>query len=316
MPFRERTVLIIGGGGFIGNAVCARLASEGWQVHALVRSPIARPLTGVRYHVGDMGDRGFVEPLLRACNIVIHAASGTTPGSSSRSPVAELNQNLGPALRFLEIARENAPERILFLSSAGTLYADAAGPADEGAIPSARSYHGAGKIALEAFFRTFASDSGCGLVTLRPSNVYGPGQALRCGFGFVRTALEHALRGEPIEIWGDGSAVRDFLYLDDLVDALVAALTDDSVQGLFNVGNGKGYRLTEVVDIVGRVTGRPLDVVCRSGRRSDVHSARIEIGHITDVLGWRPRVDLDVGLARTWDWLRQPDRGRDVPRMA
>lgn len=309
MPATERSVLIIGGGGFIGNALCARLAAEGWQVHALVRAPAARRLAGVRYHVGDMASRDFVVPLLRACSTVIHAASGTTPGSSSRSPVAELRENLQPALGFLEIAREKAPARILFLSSGGTLYADAEAPADEAVVPSARSYHGAGKIALEAFFRTFASDTGCRLVTLRPSNVYGPGQTLRRGFGFVRVALEHALRGVPVEIWGDGSAVRDFLYLDDLTDAVQAVLANDAAAGLFNVGSGRACRLTEVVEIVGRVTGRPLDVVFRPGRRSDVHCARIDIRRICGVLAWRPRVDLEAGIARTWEWLSHSPQG-------
>lgn len=310
MAAGKRTALIVGGGGFIGSAVCARLAGVGWEVHAIVRSQLARPIDGVRYHVGDIGETAFTEPLLRACRTVIHTASGTTPGSSSRSPVAELEQNLEPTLRFLEIARESAPERVLFVSSGGTLYVDAMQPSAEDALPCACSYYGAGKIALEAFFQTFARDTGSSLVTLRPSNVYGPGQTLRRGFGFVRAAFEKVLHREAIEIWGDGGAVRDFLYIDDLVDAVVAVVANDSVDGVLNVGSGKVHRLTEVVELVRRVTGCPLDVVFRPGRKSDVHSAQMDTRRVRDLLGWRPTVELEAGLVRTWEWVRQKDWGR------
>ena len=299
-------MLVIGGAGFIGSALTTRLLADGWQVHVLARGAVSRPTLGAVYHVGSMADRDFMLPLLGTCPTVIHAASGTTPGSSSRIPTAEVEQNIAPTLSLLEIARELAPERMVFLSSGGTLYADARESADEGVPPYAHSYHGAGKIALEAFLRAFAWDTGCSLISLRPSNVYGPGQEMRRGFGFVRAALECALRGETLEIWGDGSAVRDFLYADDLVAAVIAALAASEGHGIFNVGNGVGHSLNEVVDFVRRVSGRPTTVVYRQGRRSDVRKVSLDVSLIERCLGWRARVDLEQGIARTWQWLDAP----------
>ena len=298
-----RAVLVIGGGGFIGRALTARLLADGWQAHVLVRRAVSQPVRGAAYYVGSLADRKFVLPLLATCPTVIHAASGTTPGSSSRTPAAEVVLNIGPTLEFLEIARERAPEHIVFLSSAGTLYADSPGSADEREPLCAHSYHGAGKIALEAFFRTFAWDTGCSLTILRPSNVYGPGQQSRNGFGFVRAALECATRSQSLEIWGDGTAIRDFLYIDDLVSAVTAALSVSKGDGIFNVANGVGYTLNEVVEFVRRTSGRPLEVTYRKGRRNDLFRVSLDVSLIKRRLGWRAQVDLEQGLGRTLQWM-------------
>jgi UDP-glucose 4-epimerase len=302
-----QSVLIIGGAGFIGRALTMRLLAEGRQahVHVLAREAVPNPIKGAAYHVGSMAEREFVLPLLRICSTVVHVASGTTPGSSSRTPTAEVTSNIAPTLSLLEIARDCPPEHIVFLSSGGTLYAGTSGCADEDLPPRAHSYHGAGKIALEAFLRAFAWDAGCGLIMLRPSNVYGPGQETRRGFGFVRVALECALRGQTLEIWGDGSAVRDFLYIDDLVAAVVAALQAPPEVEVFNVAYGSGHALSDVLEIVRRVSGRPLDVSYRPGRRSDVRAVRLKVSRIGRKLGWHARVDLEEGLARTWGWLQE-----------
>jgi len=299
-----RSVLVIGGAGFIGRALTVGLLAEGFQVHVLARSVPSEEVAGAMYHVRSMTDRDFVLPLLDSCPAVIHAASGTTPGSSSRSPTAEVRLNIEPTLGLLEIAREHPPERLVFLSSGGTLYADATSCADESQPPRAHSYHGAGKIALEAFFRAFAWESGCSLSVLRPSNVYGPGQEMRRGFGFVRAALECALRGEALEVWGDGTAIRDFLYIDDLVAAVMAAMTAPAGHAVLNVASGKGHSLNDVVELVQRVSGRPLQVIHRSGRRSDVRRVSLNISLIRERLGWRARVGLEDGLARTWQWMQ------------
>lgn len=294
-------ILLLGGTGFIGRALARRLADAGREVRVLARHLPAQKLAGVEYRGGSMDDAGTAAELLAECGTVVHLASGTTPGSSARSPVAELEANLGPMLRFLEHARERAPERLVFVSSGGTLY-DGAGPAppSEGMPPAARSYYGAGKIALEAFLHAFAADAGCRVTALRPSNVYGPGQDLRRGFGFVRAATEGALTGRPLEIWGDGSAVRDFLYIDDMVDACLRALGSDRPWAVYNVGSGVGHTLNEVVTLLEEVCGRRIELHYRPARGVDMPHVRLDVSLIAGELGWRPAVALEEGLRRTW----------------
>ena len=128
---------------------------------------------------------------------------------------------------------------------------------------------------------------------------------MRRGFAFVRVALECALRGEALEIWGDGSAVRDFLYIDDLIAAVVMVLKMSIREDVFNVAYGSSHNLNEVVALVERVSSRPLEVVRRSGRRGDVRVVSLDVSRIALQLGWRARVDLEEGLTRTWHWLRE-----------
>ncbi len=130
-----------------------------------------------------------------------------------------------------------------------------------------------------------------------------PARKCGSGFGFVRAALECALRGEPLEIWGDGSAIRDFLYIDDLVAAVMAALLTPKGHHIFNVASGTGHGLNDVVDLVQRISDHPLQVVRREGRRSDVHQVGLDPSLIRERLGWYARVGLEKWLGRTWQWV-------------
>ncbi len=171
-------ILLVGGTGFIGRALAASFAAEGWEVHVLSRKPALDLPAGVQAHVGDQGDKALLNPLLARCAHVIHLASATTPGDTVWSPSAEAEASLIPALRFLDCFQGYPESRVIFVSTGGTLYGNAEG-ANETTLPVPGSYHGAGKVALEAFFSVLGQRRPGGLTILRPSNVYGPGQA--CG---------------------------------------------------------------------------------------------------------------------------------------
>ena len=209
-------ILLVGGTGFIGRALAASFAAEGWEVHVLSRKPALDLPAGVQAHVGDQGDKALLNPLLARCAHVIHLASATTPGDTVWSPSAEAEASLIPALRFLDCFQGYPESRVIFVSTGGALYGNAEG-ANETTLPVPGSYHGAGKVALEAFFSVLGQRRPGGLTILRPSNVYGPGQALRAGFGIIPSLLQRARDGGTVTIWGDGSSVRDYLYIDDMV---------------------------------------------------------------------------------------------------
>ena len=221
-----RRVLLIGGGGFIGRALGRRLAASGCEVHALSRHVEPGRRGDVEFHRGSQAETAVVAPLLARCDSVVHLASTTTPGRSAHAPALEMRENLEPLADFLELLAAAAPRRILYLSSGGAIYGNPPFlPATEEHPVQPLSWHAAGKVAAEEFLRTHARQiSGTSLAILRPANVYGPGQPLQAGFGFVRTLMEKARSGEPVEIWGDGRQVRDFLYIDDLVDACLRLL--------------------------------------------------------------------------------------------
>ena len=206
---REKNILLLGGGGFIGTALARRLCKEPCHVHVLSKhfpSPKIEP--NLIFYQGELDNKEILERVLPECKTIIHLASSSTPGSSSRHPVLEADKNITPTLRFLDILQSHKDVHIIFISSGGTLYGNPKStPVDEAHPTNPLSFHGAGKLALETFLRTFSTSSKPSTTIVRPSNVYGPGQALRFGFGVIRTMLEHVLRGTVMEIWGDGTSI-------------------------------------------------------------------------------------------------------------
>jgi UDP-glucose 4-epimerase len=295
------SILLIGGGGFIGRALAASFAAEGREVHVLSRRPTLDLPAGVQGHVGDQGDKAVLNPLLARCAQVIHLASATTPGDTVWSPGAEAEASLLPTLRFLECLQGFPESGVIFVSTGGALYGNTEG-ANETTSPVPGSYHGAGKVALEAFFSVLSQRRPGKLTILRPSNIYGPGQGLRAGFGIIRTLLERARDGGKVTIWGDGRSVRDYLYIDDMVSACRLALEGKS--GVFNIGAGVGTSLNELIEQVEQVTGQTLLVERQPSRASDVERIVLDTARAKDILGWRPIVELHEGLRRTWSGLQ------------
>jgi UDP-glucose 4-epimerase len=295
------SILLVGGGGFIGRALAASFAAEGREVHVLSRKLAPGLPAGVRSYVGDQGDEAVLRPLLVRCAQVIHLASATTPGDTVWSPSVEAETSLLPALRFLECLQDFPESRVIFVSTGGALYGNADG-AKETTIPAPGSYHGAGKLALEVFFSVLGQRRSGGLTVLRPSNIYGPGQGLRAGFGIIRTLLERARDGSKVTIWGDGSSVRDYLYIDDMVAACRSALVGPS--GVFNVGSGVGTSLNELIQQAQEVTGHVLLVERQPSRASDVQRIVLDVTSAREMLGWQSSVRLSEGLSLTWERLQ------------
>jgi UDP-glucose 4-epimerase len=299
-------VLLIGGGGFIGRALARYLVAGGREVHVLGRHVESGLREGVMFHRACQSDTVVVVPLLERCDALIHLASATTPGRTSREPSLDVAENLMPLACFLEALAASVPQRVLFLSSGGAIYGNPKSlPATEDHPPQPISWHAAGKAAAEIFVETFAQQTGASVAILRPSNVYGPGQGLQAGFGLVRTLLDKARTGEAAEIWGTGQQVRDFLYIDDLVDACARLLDTPTAIGVFNAGSGVGITLLDLVRLVEQVSGRPIPVTPHPERGIDVASIWLDCSRLRVATGWQPTTTLAEGLQRTWVGLQR-----------
>ena len=305
----ENETLLIGGTGFVGQALAPRLTAAGHRVHLVARRPVPMQFGGrAVLHTSPLDNAKLLHTLLPECRTVFYLASDSTPGTSASEPMWESELNLGPALRFLDILQKYDHAHLFFISSGGTVYGNPRTlPVDETHPLSPLSYHGAGKIAMEAFLQAYCRQFGRGVTILRPSNFYGPGQPYRKGFGIVRGMLEHLRRDRPVEIWGDGENIRDFIYIEDFVDACVrlvergqAARTID----VFNVGYGSGVSINRLCDLVESVTGGRIRKEYRAGRSIDVRSVVLDCSKLNRHAGWKPATDLETGLARTWEWLK------------
>lgn len=299
-------ILLLGGAGFLGQALARALLNNGYEVSRIDSRPM-RPM-GAQDHVfiGDLSNPDFTQPLLRSCDTLVHLASATTPSTSATSPFMEAEANIGPTLRLLELAQQTDIRHLIFISSGGTIYGNPVRlPAIESDSPTPHSYHAAGKVALESFLHAFRHLSGKVVTILRPSNLYGPEQPLRSGFGIIRTMLENVRTGQPMTIWGDGENVRDYLYIDDMVEACCKLIERGCDSETFNVGAGIGTSINRLHQIIEQLVGGSIPVQHLSARPLDVRAITLDSSKLIRATGWAPAVNLEEGIDRTWKWLNK-----------
>ena len=295
-------VLVLGAAGFIGRRLAERLASQGMEVIAATRQPAHFNTSDIYNAVSSFDDVSHFLPVLAQCTAVIHAASASTPGSSAAQP--QLDGNLRTTLALIEALQLVPACRLLFLSSGGTLYGNRDTPAVEDDPLRPRSYHGAGKAAAEHFIHAWSAQYRGTALILRPTNVYGPGQPSRSGFGIIPTAFDCALHSTPMAIWGDGAAVRDYLYIEDFLALCDTALTKPINDGahVFNAASGEAVTVDALIDHIDAVTDRPLQRVYLPARRVDIRSIVADTTAARTTFDWHPTTPLAEGLRNTWQW--------------
>lgn len=297
-------VLVLGAGGFIGSHLVEALQARNVPIIAATKAPLVEPILGVRSAVNDFVDAEVFSKLLGSCKAVIHAAAHSTPGSSMATPL--LDGDLRTTLSLLEALQEHPHCRLLFLSSAGTLYGDRDQPASETDPLRPRSYHGAGKAAAEHFIQAWASQHSGTAIILRPSNVYGEGQQARRGFAIVPTAMQCALDETELQVYGDGAQIRDYLHVRDLTNLCLAALEAPAPTGthIFNAASGIATSLKQLIAGIESVSGLSVKRRHVAARPADVNTILLDPRAARETFGWSASVLLQQGLAKTWDWFR------------
>lgn len=304
-------ILIIGAGGFVGSRLAQALMARGERVIALCRRTPATLDAGVEVHVDSGCESSDYLPLLQRSRAVVHVASASTPGSSAARPLVELDENLRPTLALLQALQDRPATPLLYVSSGGTLYNPKSGDdADESGMVAPRSYHGAGKIAAEHFIAAWCSQFGGAATILRPSNLYGAGQTERVGFGIIPAAFGKILRGETLHVWGDGSARRDYLYIDDFVRLCVAALEAEPIPGarVLNACSGASISLNDLFAMMERVTGHQLQRSYAATRALDMPCVEMRADRARALYDWAAQFGMEEGLARTWEWFSTTQR--------
>ena len=299
-------VLVIGGCGFIGSHVVDVLVGQHCRVRVLDRRPesFRPPVPEVEYLAGDLSDTALLAEALSGMTAVIHLASTTVPATSNMDPVADITGNLIASVRLLQVMRTVGVRHLVYLSSGGTVYGiPQADPVAEDHPLRPVSSYGVVKVAVENYLHMERHLHGLRCCILRPSNPYGPRQGHTGLQGVIGTYLWNVLRNEPVEVWGDGSVVRDFIHVRDLAELCVAALHSDR-SGIFNAGSGEGASINRIVEAVCRAAGREVTPVYKPGRAFDVPRVVLDIARARDAFGWAPRIGLMPGIAGTWDWVK------------
>ena len=304
-------VLVTGGAGFIGSHIVDRLIAEGHTV--AVVDVLA---TGTRANLNPeaaLYEIDIRSPALAAAfeaarpEAVFHIAAHASVSESVRDPMHDAEVNVLGTLNVLQQCVAYGVGRIVFSSTGGALYGEPEHlPADEEHPVRPLSPYGASKDAAEAYVRTLCSLSGIRYTILRYGNVYGPRQDPFGEAGVVAIFASAMMQGRRPVIFGDGSHERDYVYVDDVVQANVLALARDE-DGVFNIGTGQGATVAQVFDALAGATdfgGSPEHAAERPG---DVHRIYLDVRRAERELGWRAAVPLGEGIRRTVDAMRQAD---------
>jgi UDP-glucose 4-epimerase len=294
---------LVVGGGLIGAHVALELAGRGDEVTVLSRSfndLLAQPSgrSRIRLVAGEVRDAKELPDLLGWADSVFFLAGTSTPALSDQDAVESITALLEPALFVLDAMHRLGPDRLLLASSGGTVYGRPTElPTSESAPTAPISVHGVNSLATEQYAALYGREHGITSTALRFSNVYGPGQHPRGGFGVIAAWCESAARGEPLLLMGDGSVRRDFVHARDAARAAALVLGLDEPPGTVNVGVGSSISLLELIDLLGELAGRPLEVKTGPSRAIDVPVTELDSSLLSGLTGWKPEVALREGVA-------------------
>jgi UDP-glucose 4-epimerase len=299
--------LVLGGNGFIGVHLVKNLLAARGSVRVYDRSSNkfdAAP-GGAEYVEGELGNLGLIQEALDGVEVVFHLVSTTLPKTSNDDPIYDVRSNLVDTLQLLEACVEAGVKKVVFASSGGTIYGSPRTvPITEDHPTNPITSYGIVKLAVEKYLGLFHHLHGLDYAALRISNPYGPYQDPRGQQGAIAVFLHRLLTGEPINIWGDGSVVRDYLYVSDLVEALRSAAKTDTRRKVFNVGSGQGASLNDLVAFAAEATGKRPRVEYLPGRALDVPTNVLDVTRAWEDLDWSPCTELIEGMASAWAWIR------------
>ena len=298
--------LVLGGNGFIGSHVVDALLNDGYFVRVLDRSPemFRKSLDRVDYFRGLFDDIPLLIEALQGIDIVYHFISTTVPGTSNQDPVSDIQSNLISTVRLFEQMNKTGVERIVFLSSGGTVYGiPKQWPINEDHPTQPICSYGIVKVANESYLQIFQELHNIRPVILRASNPYGERQGHIGVQGVIGTFLAKVAKGESIQIWGDGNIIRDFIYVGDLVRLCVVA-AESEYCGVFNAGSGKGHSINHILKEIIAITGVTPQVDYKPGRAFDIPRVVLDISKAVKTFGWNPDTELQNGIKKTWSWMQ------------
>lgn len=300
-----KTHLVVGGGGFMGRHLARALARRGETVRVVDASVGFANTAAIETLVLDVArlDSAAFDDIVHGMDVVHHCAWSTIPESANLDPRSDMEINLGMTLGLLDALKRRGGGRLVFCSSGGTVYGHLRHtPVAEDHPLDPITAYGVSKMAAEKYLQLYRTLHGIDTRVARIANPYGAGQNPLKPQGVLGTIVHRALAQQTIEIWGDGTQIRDFIHIADVVDGLVSLADADvsalppSLMPVFNFGSGIGYSLNEIIEQVASCDLPAMDIRCLPGRAFDVKASVLDIGQAARWLAWRPRISLQRGI--------------------
>lgn len=296
---------IYGANGFIGRHLVARLAESGEPLRAVSRR-FDSDFTELFAKKVEFVEADFKQPLATASSLqgidtVIQLISTSSPGLGNNYTVADIQENVLPHIEFLQACAQACVKRYVFLSSGGTIYGtEAPVPTPETSSTTPISSHGLTKLVVEKYIQMHAHVDDLDYAILRVANPFGPGQEFRKNQGLIPALIDRWRKNQSVTVLGAGQARRDYVYIDDVIEAIEAVLAlPGRLRLTLNIGGGETRSVVEVIETIEEITGHHFEREYVAARDTDVDVSSLDISRAYEVLGWVPRTKFDEGIRKT-----------------
>ncbi len=307
-------VLVTGGAGFIGSHVADALVARGYDVHVmddLSGGRRANVPDAATFHELDIRSDAAAQVIRdERFDALLHLAAQMDVRKSVADPRFDADVNVIGALNLLEAGRESGLQKVVFASTGGAIYGEPdpavndGGPQPEHHPQRPLSPYGITKLALEKYLYFYEQTHGISYVALRFGNVYGPRQNPHGEAGVVAIFAERLLDGKQPVIYGHGEQTRDYVYVGDVVRAILAGLDHDGSETV-NVGTGRETSVNRLFQVINDLTGGHAEEIHAEAKPGEQQRSVLDVSHAERLFGWQPNVELETGLGRTVDWFRE-----------
>ena len=302
MKESKKTILITGATGFIGRACVKAFSQAGFYINILTRKKdgVFSDNENIKIFHGDLSQVNTLEKAIEGTSGVLHLAWSSVPRTATQNPIEDVASNVIGTLNILEVMKKKKVNKFAFISSGGTVYGiPKYNPIQESHATNPISAYGISKLSVEKYARLYEQLYGINTLILRVANAYGPFQNFQKGQGVIGFWMNAIKDNKPINIIGNCNTIRDFIYVDDLANAILQAWIKTE-KGIFNLGSGKGVSLLELAQTLEKVIQRKLEILHLPSRGFDVPENVLDVSKFSQLTGWAPEVKLEEGLKRTW----------------
>lgn len=299
--------VVLGGNGFLGSHLIDALVESGHEVRAFDRFKEGKhtflPSEHIEIMSGDFLNRSDLKKALEGMEYVFHFVSTTTPTTSENNPLIDVETNIRMSVELFEECAAVGIKKVIFASTGGAIYgSNSSEHVSEDVLPEPISPYAIGKLSIEHYLHYFATKRGLKSTVYRISNPYGERQSLAAKQGVIPIFLQHIAKNEPITVLGDGSMVRDYIYVKDIAQMIVGSFVSAS-QGLYNLGSGHGLSVNELVSAIRDVVSRDIQVEYAEKPSTFVDKIVLDTTRFEEEFGIATQTELAKGIETTWQYV-------------
>lgn len=302
--------LVLGANGFLGSHLVDSLADAGHEIVAFDRfdanlEPRFQASPNVQLLTGDFLNRHDLHQAVQGMDYVFHFISTTTPVTAENDPLIDIETNVKMSVELFEECAQAKVKKVVFPSTGGAIYGnlDTNEPLSETTLPQPVSPYAIGKLTIEHYLRYFERKFGLQSVVYRISNPYGERQSLVSKQGVIPIFLQKILGDEPLTIFGNGSMVRDYIYIEDATNMIAKTFVDAKLP-LYNLGMGQGASINELIEIMKKIVGKPIKTESQENLSTFVDHVVLDTGRFKSEFSIAPKVSLEEGIRKTWEYVQ------------